>query len=110
MDKQLLLIGEDAFFDSRELSLNHNTLQVTTSAEALSLLERFDFHAIIARDGADILKAVRDQGKHTPFLNLSHAESVSDCCGGHLSPEAPETEKAEVLGKLMIRNHDTDCC
>jgi hypothetical protein len=110
MNDQLLLVGEDQFFHSRELHESHNIVHVRSSEEAISLLENFDFHAIIATEGQEILKEVRGQGKHTPFLNISHAEAVSDCCGGHLRPEASDSEKTVALGQLMKRNHQTDCC
>ncbi len=110
MNDQLLLVGEDLFFHSRDIFENYSFTHVGSSREALSLIENFDFSAIVARDGSEILKEVRTQGKHTPFLNLTHAEAVSDCCGGHLAPEASQKEKSEALGQLMKRNHQTDCC
>ena len=106
MNNKLLFVGEDTFFQS---PTDYSTIQVHSTEEALALVDRFDFEAIIARDGSEILKAVREQGKHTPFLNLTHLEAVSDCCGGHLSPEATLSEKAEMLGSLLERNHQTDC-
>jgi hypothetical protein len=110
MNEQLLLVGEDQFFHSREIFENHNIIHVGSTSEALSLIDRFDFGAIVARDGSEVLKEVRGQGKHTPFLNITHSEAVSDCCGGHMAPEASDTEKCELLGQLMKRNHQTDCC
>jgi hypothetical protein len=110
MIDQLLLVGEDQFFHSREIFENHNIVHVGTSHEALSLIDNFDFSAIVAREGSEILKEVRVKGKHTPFLNITHAEAVSDCCGGHMAPEATDAEKREMLGQLMKRNHQTDCC
>ena len=106
---QILVVGEDQYFHTRELHLNHEITHVASIADAVSLLETMDFGAIIARDGADLLSHVRVQGKHTPFLNLSHVASAVDCCGGHLSPEASLSEKTEVLGELLKRNHNTDC-
>jgi hypothetical protein len=109
MNDQLLLVGEDQFFHSREIFENHNIIHVDSTNEALSLIDTFDFSAIVARDGSEILKEVRAQGKHTPFLNITHSEAVSDCCGGHMAPEATIAEKSAVLGQLMKRNHQTDC-
>ncbi len=106
---QILVVGDDQFFHSRELHLNNDITHASSVNEAVSLLETMDFGAIIARDGADLLSHVRDQGKHTPFLNISHAASAVDCCGGHLAPEATLIEKTEVLGQLIKRNHNTDC-
>ncbi len=106
---QILAVGEDQLFHTRELNLNNEITHVASMADAVSLLETMDFGAIIARDGADLLSHVRDQGKHTPFLNISHVASAVDCCGGHMAPEASVSEKTEVLGQLMKRNHNTDC-
>lgn len=108
MNDQLLLVGEDSFFSSSALPV-HSTIQVKTSAEAISLLERHDFQAVVARDGADILNALRGQGKHTPFLNITFGAAVRDCCGGGMSPDASLEEKASALRSLMARNHDFDC-
>ena len=109
MNTQLLLVGEDKFFQSPELFGSNNVIQVASSDEALALINSFDFQAIIACDGHEILRSLRDQGKHTPFLNISHVPSAVDCCGGHMSPEASSEEKSAVLGQLMSRNHATDC-
>lgn len=109
MNDQLLLVGEDQLFHSREFFENHSIIHVGSNDQAIALINNNDFSAVVARDGSEILKEVRIQGKHTPFLNITHAESVSDCCGGHLAPEASVSEKWELLGKLMKRNHQTDC-
>ncbi len=108
MNTQLLIVGEDAFFGSSELTTK-NFVHVASQNEALSLIAHVDFQAIIARDGGEILKVLRAQGKHTPFLNISNSPTASDCCGGHMSPGASSEEKAQVLARLMARNHDLDC-
>ncbi|MFL5784388.1 MAG: hypothetical protein ACJ76H_07270 [Bacteriovoracaceae bacterium] len=105
---QLLLVGEDQFFHSRELH-GFSVVHVQTDAEALSLSGRFDFDAIVAANGETVLKEVRSNGKHTPFLNISERASAIDCCGGHMTPSASDSEKAGVLAGLMNRNHDSDC-
>lgn len=105
----ILLVGEDQVFHSRELHQNNDITHVSTTHEAISLLETSDFGAIIARDGSEILTHVRGQGKHTPFLNISHNESAVDCCGGHMYPEASVETKLEACEGLFNRNHDTDC-
>ncbi len=110
MPNQLLLVGEDQFFSSRELHDNYETVHVRSVDEALNLTGRFDFHGIVASEGSSLLTEIRAQGKHTPFLNLTHAKGMNDCCGGHMIPSASVHEKFSVLKSLLKRNHETDCC
>ena len=112
--KQILLVDDDvplrkALADQLELHEEFDTMEVETAAEALAVIEKENFDAILLdialpdMDGRDVCRLLRRKGIHTPVIMLTGLEGEADAILGLDSGANDYVTKPFRLGILLAR-------